>query len=319
MKSSKLYSVLKIIAQAAVIYLFLRYLPNINMNQTDCLIVTSIIVLSYTLFDQLCIQYSSSDDNVDCSKCIAPHENFSETSKPTATKVTPKTKSSKTSKSETSKSETSKTKSSNSKSSDTKSTISVKSSKTTTTNTSNNSDDDSSNTSNNVPISDKCYHQLEDCENRDGVCVISSDCHTELQANGLLNKPVEKKFPSTSEKERQKKDISQNSVDNTVIGIPPTVKYGNSIYYDDSVLPMTKKASGFEDGYSFLPPQQWYPQPLRPPVCVSENKACVQPLMSGVTDWAQVKYWNESNKVTPQYELNMAKAKKVLKSKSNKN
>ena len=77
MKSSTLYSVLKIIAQAAVIYLFLRYLPNINMDQKDCLIVTSIIVLSYTLFDQLCIQYSSSDNEVDCSKCTNPYENFS--------------------------------------------------------------------------------------------------------------------------------------------------------------------------------------------------------------------------------------------------
>lgn len=61
-------------------------------------------------------------------------------------------------------------------------------------------------------------------------------------------------------------------------------------------LPYTENSDA-QYGYSFLPPSQWYPQPPQPPVCVTDKKCPVCPVMStpGYTD---LLLWDDSRNVS---------------------
>jgi hypothetical protein len=71
-------------------------------------------------------------------------------------------------------------------------------------------------------------------------------------------------------------------------------------FTDYNHLPLASgyKNKDYEYGYSFLPPKDWYPQPPRPPVCVTEKRCPVCPSMSsnGVAD---MKEWDASRRITP--------------------
>jgi hypothetical protein len=59
----------------------------------------------------------------------------------------------------------------------------------------------------------------------------------------------------------------------------------------------------FEYGYSFLPPDKWYPEPPHPPVCVSEKRCPVCPTYTtGVP--ADVKEWDSTRRITGPYHVN---------------
>jgi hypothetical protein len=75
----------------------------------------------------------------------------------------------------------------------------------------------------------------------------------------------------------------------------------NELQYSDyNLLPIAAgyKSHAYEYGYSFLPPEKWYPQPPRPPICVTEKRAAVCPVY---TDGApvDVKEFYSSNRITP--------------------
>ena len=70
-------------------------------------------------------------------------------------------------------------------------------------------------------------------------------------------------------------------------------------YSDYNMLPMAENNSGnFEYGYSFMPPEKWYPQPPHPPVCVTNKRSDVMPVYTTGTP-IDVKEWNESRRITP--------------------
>lgn len=79
-----------------------------------------------------------------------------------------------------------------------------------------------------------------------------------------------------------------------------------SKYSDYNILPMAwqYKKSDFEYGDSFLPPEQWFPQPPFPPVCVTEKKCPVCPVYTVGTP-VDVKEWNNSRRITQPDNINV--------------
>jgi len=85
-------------------------------------------------------------------------------------------------------------------------------------------------------------------------------------------------------------------------------------YTDYNILPVTPEDSKlYEYGYSFLPPEKWYPVPPHPPVCVSEKRCPVCPVTTTGTP-VDMKEWNESRRITPGDVINIDYARDKLNS-----
>lgn len=78
-------------------------------------------------------------------------------------------------------------------------------------------------------------------------------------------------------------------------------------YSDYNHLPVGAgyKSTNAERGYSFLPPEKWYPQPPVPPVCVTEKRCPVCPVMSD-NSVADLKDFGESRRITQPDNINVA-------------
>lgn len=82
---------------------------------------------------------------------------------------------------------------------------------------------------------------------------------------------------------------------------------GNDMKYTDyGLIPVADgyKSKDYEYGYSFLPPEKWYPQPPRPPVCVTDKRCPVCPVSADGTN-ADLKEYNKSLRVTPPNMINV--------------
>lgn len=85
-------------------------------------------------------------------------------------------------------------------------------------------------------------------------------------------------------------------------------------YTDYNILPVTPEDSKlYEYGYSFLPPEKWYPVPPNPPICVTEKKCPVCPVTTTGTP-VDMKEWNDSRRITPGDVINIDYAKDKLNS-----
>ena len=85
-------------------------------------------------------------------------------------------------------------------------------------------------------------------------------------------------------------------------------------YTEYNILPVTPEDSKlYEYGYSFLPPEKWFPVPPHPPVCVSEKKCPICPVTTTGTP-VDMKEWNDSRRITPGDVINIDYAKDVLNS-----
>lgn len=85
-------------------------------------------------------------------------------------------------------------------------------------------------------------------------------------------------------------------------------------YTDYNMLPMADHDTGsFEYGYSFLPPEKWYPQPPNPPVCVTDKRLHVMPVYTTGTP-IDVKEWNEARRVMPPDNIKTKYVKEKLNS-----
>lgn len=76
-------------------------------------------------------------------------------------------------------------------------------------------------------------------------------------------------------------------------------------YSDYNHLPVASgyKSHDYEYGYSFMPPEKWYPQPPRPPVCVTEKRCPVCPTYTNGAP-IDVKEFHSSRRVTPPDMIN---------------
>ena len=85
-------------------------------------------------------------------------------------------------------------------------------------------------------------------------------------------------------------------------------------YTDYNILPVTPEDSKlYEYGYSFLPPEKWFPVPPHPPVCVSEKRCPVCPVTTTGTP-VDMKEWNDSRRITPGDVINVDYAREKLNS-----
>ena len=78
------------------------------------------------------------------------------------------------------------------------------------------------------------------------------------------------------------------------------------VYSDYNTLPVSDgyKSQAYELGYSYIPPEKWYPVPPHPPVCVTERQSVVKPVYTtGVP--VDVKEWASSTRITPPANINV--------------
>lgn len=75
-------------------------------------------------------------------------------------------------------------------------------------------------------------------------------------------------------------------------------------YTDYNHMPMSDNNRNYEYGYSFLPPEKWYPQPPFPPICVTNNPTEVSALYTTGTP-VDVKEWNNSLRITGPDNINV--------------
>lgn len=75
-------------------------------------------------------------------------------------------------------------------------------------------------------------------------------------------------------------------------------------YTDFNHLPMASGylSKNYEHGFSFLPPEKWYPEPPRPPICVAEKRCPVMPMYAQGLP-ADVKEWDTSRRITGPIEV----------------
>ena len=83
--------------------------------------------------------------------------------------------------------------------------------------------------------------------------------------------------------------------------------------YHHIPLPDNYESNTFESGYSMLPPEQWYPQPPFPPVCVTDKKCPVCPVYSEGAP-ANLLDWHESTRITPPDNIKSSYVKEKLNS-----
>jgi hypothetical protein len=84
---------------------------------------------------------------------------------------------------------------------------------------------------------------------------------------------------------------------------------------DYNQLPMGEQVNtgSFEYGYSYLPPEKWFPTPPVPPICVAEKRCPVTPVYTtGVP--VDIKEWNSSRRVTQPDRINTKYIKRKLNS-----
>lgn len=124
------------------------------------------------------------------------------------------------------------------------------------------------------------------------------------------NKPIETKITRESlykeqPNEESKEAIGSRSEDDLITSDIPYTDYHHIPIGD------TYKPSDFEYGYSFLPPEKWYPTPPFPPVCVSEKRCPINPTFTTGTP-VDVKEWHSASKIMPPAGINTKYIKEKL-------
>jgi len=77
-------------------------------------------------------------------------------------------------------------------------------------------------------------------------------------------------------------------------------------YTDYNHLPVASgyKSHDYEYGYSFLPPEKWYRQPPRPPICVTQQRSAILPSYTHGAPM-DMKEWHSSRRITPPDRINV--------------
>jgi len=78
-------------------------------------------------------------------------------------------------------------------------------------------------------------------------------------------------------------------------------------------IPTDYVSTATDYGYSFLPPEKWYPEPPFPPVCVTDKRCPVVPLYTTGTN-VNLKDWDNARRITPPDNINTEYVKEVLNS-----
>jgi hypothetical protein len=287
MMNNLLYKALKYVALAISIYLIFRFVPNQPLNMNDSLMITVIVVLLTILFESLCNLYNGND-----GQSLSPVEKAE-----VCSDVCPLKK-----------------------------------------------DETKEHMENISAITDMFKAKVQ--TSIDAVKTVSAEATSKLNEHLTKPKNEEHKVNITSEEiensEKSYDEMSYEEVESEKQMLRKRLddldkKHGvertgsrendgvitNEMSYDNLTrdndahhLPLMSNYSqeqNFEYGYSFLPPDKWYPTPPFPPVCVSEKRCPVCPLYTTGTP-LDVKEWKESTRITPPDNINTKYIREKLNS-----
>jgi hypothetical protein len=125
---------------------------------------------------------------------------------------------------------------------------------------------------------------------------------TSIQPTNLTEiaptKDIELLEPSAYNYKVPKNEIKTREINGVIID--------EHAYHDLSQMPVDPKyeSSPFDYGYSFLPPEKWYPIPPYPPVCVTDKQCPVCPMNTSGSP-INLMEWHESRRITPPDNINV--------------
>lgn len=351
MDKNTLMLVLKYLLVTLLVFCILKYLPNQNMCLTDIIFTTVIIVLFYIIAETMWKLYHPSESFSNCkSYCNSRIENMtdmpaSDSTNPqnTATPATPATQATQATMgvSEPVQSEM-QSQSSQGESSDMSQQGETKDRqqnqldkfKDWMLNIQNSIQDLSNklNTQGSNLDSNNIKQQVGNMMNSmqsqsaDSESVSQSDQSTQLETQSdsqseMLPEPKPKTKSDESKAKSKNESVmddycrSKVKVDRSGSRDEIGVINNEMSYTDYHHIPLadTYDNDSFEYGYSFLPPEKWYPQPPFPPMCVSDKKCSVMPAYTNGAP-LDVKEWNESRRITQPDNINTKYIKEKLNS-----
>lgn len=262
-----LYKILKYLALCASIYLVFRFVPNQSISNTDIIVITTIIVLLYILFENLCSVHitdtkydmSQIEKSEMCSSvCSVKKETMADipqasihpaSIQPTILQAV-----------------------------DTKK-----------------ADMDE-------------YIKLRDAADKAAQKLA-------VNITPTLNKSNDVVVNAADAFAKRAKIDADKGIERVGSRAQDDVLSDESNYFDHNHLPMGENVNSgsFEYGYSFMPPDKWYPQPPFPPVCVAEKKCPVCPVYTTGAP-VDVKEWNDTRRVTQPDSIDTKMIKEKLNS-----
>lgn len=266
-----IYKTLRYLAQALAIYLIFKFLPTLtnsnignNLTDVDILMITAIIMLIYILFENLCGIYAEKQDcSTECARTCGINNNINKEHMAVVTTST---------------------------------------SSTSTTNT-----PSTPNTSPTVPTvpTIPVVPPLNQTQNmpdaKEKVFIVRNDA----DERNAYERQLEKKYQEIYELKKKLNIPSSTPQIERAGSRQDNGIVTNDMSYDTDYnhLPMANgyDSTDYEYGYSYLPPEKWYPTPPFPPICVQEKECPVCPMTSGPVD---MKEWNESLRITPPDNIN---------------
>lgn len=267
-----LYKALRYLAQAIAIYLIFRYVPRQPMHQLDIILITIIITLVYILLENLLVLNNPSMDAVPTPQSCSSVCSLQKKTEGMDNLALKEEQINNLIKKE---QELRQIMESNSK---------------------------------------NLLNDALDSKNRKiGISDINPLATSELLYRKNQNANDESASESISESISESSDYSSEDYPPTYYKIPQSnniervgsrandgVIVSDMPYDDFNHLPVSAKykTQPADFGYSFLPPENWYPQPPNPPICVSEKQCPVCPVYTNGTN-ADVREWYDSGRVTP--------------------
>jgi len=290
MNSDLSYKLLKYLVQGAIIYLLFKYVPKEPMNDKDIIIITSIVILSCVVLENINSLYFNYDNKPTLP--LAPTEESKCTSQCAMPKQQPK-----------SESEEHKEHLENVSAIDTNSLSSAISSTGSIATSLVSSMPSSSPKTESINTNSETKEHKTNCDpvhtNPNSKKSHYDDLHMTRNEDGSYTiKPM---------RNPQTEAVGSRAEDGT---LNDEMSYN---YRDYNTLHVDPNEGSFETGYSILPPKDWYPVPPHPPVCVSEKVCPVCPVYTEGTNLA-LKEWNESRRITPPDEINVNVIREKLNS-----
>jgi hypothetical protein len=116
---------------------------------------------------------------------------------------------------------------------------------------------------------------------------------------------VTTKKPAENSNSQPVKAHNTQNIHRSVMRSEAGVMKSEMEYNDYNRLPLDEGVGNkeYEYGYSFMPPEKWYPTPPNPPVCVTEKKCPVCPVYTMGTHM-DLKEWDESRRVSQPDNIN---------------
>lgn len=137
--------------------------------------------------------------------------------------------------------------------------------------------------------------------------------------NELIKQEHEQKMNSILTEILEKPEISTNKINeddktrNETGVITDETKYDDYFTVHNIHVGEDYKSAPEDYGYSFLPPEKWFPINPHPPVCSTNKKCDVCPYMT--TGYpVDIKEWNESRRITQPDNINVDYIKDKLNS-----